>query len=291
MPDDLTSQQLSVRSANPSGIYFLDDSGNRQTLSQRTVTAAIPRYIDVDMTDVNDRSTLRNLYNLFRGCAILGLFIGMASFLVGMSAAFDDFLLLCQLIFVHVFIMLRDSPPSVRVPFDGLSIVQFLAWLPWPARTSIEEAIIPKDYYQYSPIVYEQYYYDIVFARTIYQPILFFAAIFLFWAILHIVLSVLGAKNSNVKYTNYIVHYYYNYDFKKAVFIDKIVRFAYFAVVWACVLQFTHLKNEPQSFFAWNTTLTIVMAVSAVAYPFVFFWYLRSTASTLSDNTFNKNYE
>ena len=67
--------------------------------------------------------------------------------------------------------------------------------------------------------------------------------VFLFWAILHIVLSVLGAKNSNVKYTNYIVHYYYSYDFKRAVFIDKIVRFAYFSVVWACVLQFTHLKN------------------------------------------------
>lgn len=137
MPDDLTNSQLSVRSSNPAGLYFLDEAGNRQTLSQRTVTEPIPRYIDIDMADVSDRSTLRNLYNLFRGCAILALFIGLASFLVGMSAAFDDFLLLCQLIFVHVFIMLRDSPPSVRVPFDGLSIVQFLAWLPWPARVSL----------------------------------------------------------------------------------------------------------------------------------------------------------
>lgn len=81
--------------------------------------------------DVNDRSSCRNISNLFRGCAILGLFIGMASFLVGMSAAFDDFLLLCQLIFVHVFIQLDYNPPSVRIPFEGLHIVQFLEWLPW----------------------------------------------------------------------------------------------------------------------------------------------------------------
>lgn len=81
--------------------------------------------------DVTNRSSCRNLYNLFRGCAILGLFIGIASFLVGMSAAFDDFLLLCQLVFVHVFIQLDHSPPSVRIPFEGLHIVQFLEWLPW----------------------------------------------------------------------------------------------------------------------------------------------------------------
>lgn len=80
----------------------------------------------MNIHDVTDRTSCQNLFNLFRGCAILGLFIGLASFLVGMSAAFDDFLLLCQLVFVHVFIQLDHSPPSVRIPFEGLHIVQFL---------------------------------------------------------------------------------------------------------------------------------------------------------------------
>jgi hypothetical protein len=80
---------------------------------------------------------MRNLFNLFRGCAILALFIGMASFLFGMSAAFDDFFLLCQVVFVHIFIQLSYNPPSLLVPFTGLHIVQFLEWLPAPARTAI----------------------------------------------------------------------------------------------------------------------------------------------------------
>lgn len=60
---------------------------------------------------------MQNLYNLFRGCAILALFIGLGSFLVGMSSAFDDFFILCQVIFVHVFIQLANNPPSIRIPF------------------------------------------------------------------------------------------------------------------------------------------------------------------------------
>lgn len=97
----------------------------------------MPRYVDMDSENVNNRSSTRNLFNLFRGCAIVALFLGIASFLFGMSSIFDDFLLLCQLIFVHVFIQFAYNPPSIIIPFGGLHIVQFLEWLPWPARQSI----------------------------------------------------------------------------------------------------------------------------------------------------------
>jgi hypothetical protein len=59
---------------------------------------------------------MRNIKNLFAGCAILALFIGLASFFFGMSAAFDDFFILTQIIFVHVFIQLSYNPPSFRIP-------------------------------------------------------------------------------------------------------------------------------------------------------------------------------
>lgn len=114
-----------MRASNPNSLYFTE-SGNIKLISQNLVSALLPRYIDMDIDKVKDRSSSRNLYNLFRGCAILALFIGMASFLFGMSSAFDDFLILCQLIFVHVFIQLSYNPPSVRIPFEGLHIVQFL---------------------------------------------------------------------------------------------------------------------------------------------------------------------
>ena len=58
----------------------------------------------------------------------------IASFVFGMSAAFDDFFVLCQVVFVHVFVGMKQLPPSVRVPFTGLHIVQFMEWLPSAAR-------------------------------------------------------------------------------------------------------------------------------------------------------------
>lgn len=77
----------------------------------------MPRYIDMNVDDISNRSTLKNLYNLFRGLAILALFIGLVSFLFGLSTAFDDFFFLCQFIFVHIFIQFDFNPPSLRIPF------------------------------------------------------------------------------------------------------------------------------------------------------------------------------
>lgn len=140
---------------------------------------------------------MRNLFNLFRGCAILALFIGMGSFLLGMSAAFDDFLILCQVIFVHIFIQLNYNPPSLRIPFAGLHIVQFLEWLPDAARIPIEKAIIPNNFYQYTPLVYQQYYQDTVFARTIYHTVLYFALFLGLWLLLHVIIRLYDAKYPN----------------------------------------------------------------------------------------------
>ena len=130
-PQDLdSSQQLVVRAQNPDSVVYAGSNGQYQLVGQQPVASQIRRYIDVPESSINNRSSLRNLFNLFRGCAILALFIGLGSFLLGMSASFDDFFILCQLIFVHIFIQMPYNPPSLRVPFTGLHIVQFLEWLP-----------------------------------------------------------------------------------------------------------------------------------------------------------------
>jgi hypothetical protein len=80
---------------------------------------------------------MRNLSNLFQGCAIFALWIGLVSFIFGMSAAFDDFFVLVQVIFVHIFIQSYYLPPSLKIPLEGMQIVQFMAWLPYQARLNI----------------------------------------------------------------------------------------------------------------------------------------------------------
>jgi hypothetical protein len=119
-------QLLEVMAADPTRFSFKDEQGNSRLASQAKQTVSLPRYVEINEKSVTDRASIRNLFNLFRGCAILALFIGLASFLFALSHAFDDFLLLCQLLFVHVFIQLDFNPPSIRIPFEGLHIVQFL---------------------------------------------------------------------------------------------------------------------------------------------------------------------
>jgi len=76
----------------------------------------MPRYIDIDQNNIDNRKNIRNLRNLFQGCAIFAMWIGLFSFFFGFSTAFDDFFTLIQVIFVHIFIQLAYSPPSFRVP-------------------------------------------------------------------------------------------------------------------------------------------------------------------------------
>ncbi len=50
-----------------------------------------------------------------QGIAIFALWISLASFIFGISSAFDDFFILIQVIFAHIFIQLAYQPPSLRL--------------------------------------------------------------------------------------------------------------------------------------------------------------------------------
>lgn len=125
----------------------------------------------------------------------------------------------------------------------------------------------------------------------IYQALLYFAVLVILWSLMHIILLLWDSKHPNTKYSNYLLHFYHDYDSKQLVMIDKIVRFAYFTVVWACVLQCTHLYNQPSSFNVWNSILTIVFFVAVFVYPMVIFIYLKRKSSIITESTFNRLYE
>lgn len=128
--------------------------------------------------------------NLFRGISILALFIGLVSFFFNISEIFDDLFLLCQLIFVHIFIQSPWISATMKLPVGAMNLVQFMAWLPLEGRESLEKAIIPPNHYQRSPIVYEQYWRDITFARTIYHTVIFLAAMLIFFWLIRLIKSI-----------------------------------------------------------------------------------------------------
>jgi hypothetical protein len=273
---------------NPDSMYslFPGTENLMQGLQLQPVYSPFSRYDDIfSVLDSNPNSgpryqaNIRNLMNLFRGMSILALFAGLISFLFGVSEVFDDFFLLCQVIFVHIFIQSEWIPPTMTLPVGSMNLVQFMAWLPIQARNAIEAGIIPSNHYQRSPIVYEQYWTDISFARAIYHTVLFlFAMLALYW-IVTLIRALRRPTIQNIvqvpqKRNKYVEDHYYNYIGRMFVFIDKIVRFSFFTVVWASSLQFIIFHCEPSQFMAWNSVLCIFMFVVYVLYCWVGFLYL-----------------
>lgn len=70
-----------------------------------------------------------------------------------------------------------------------------------------------------------------------------------------------------------------------------MVRFIYFTVCWACVLQFMSFNNSPYTFHAWNSVITIVFAISVIVYPIAAFILLYKRANLLTNATFLKVYD
>ena len=123
------------------------------------------------------------------------MFVGLVSFFFKLSHLFDDLFILCQVIFAHIFIQSPWLAATFKLPVSGMQLVQFMAWLPLPARTEIEKSIYDQeDYYQRSPIVYEQYWVDINFIRAIYHTLIFLAAMVAFYFLIHIVKNFLRPR-------------------------------------------------------------------------------------------------
>lgn len=105
---------------------------------------------------------------------------------------------MCQIIFVHIFIQSPWISATMKLPVGAMNLVQFMAWLPLEARNGIEKAIIPDNHYQRSPIVYEQYWKDITFARAIYHVVIFLAIMFVLYWIISLIKQLRKPSLSNV---------------------------------------------------------------------------------------------
>ena len=106
--------------------------------------------------------------------------------------------------------------------------------------------------------------------------------------ILFIILTVVASWfNPNKTYKkNYFRQYYYQEQHRSLVFIDKVVRFSCFTVMWASMLQFMHFENQPIEFNIWNGFLNIFMFVLYVLYPLVLTLYLWRKTKNITQDTY-----
>lgn len=75
------------------------------------------------------------------------------------------------------------------------------------------------------------------------------------------------------------------------MFLDQVIRFTFFTVMWAACLQFTHFFNEPTGFMGWNSALCIVMFVAYLAYVGLGFYYINSQADITQEMTFKEKFD
>lgn len=83
-----------------------------------------------------------------------------------------------------------------------------------------------------------------------------------------------------------VEEYYYNYTRRWFIYVDRIVRFTFFTVIWASSLQFIYFKVEPGSFMGWNATLCIIMFIAYIVYIFLGYFYLRRNSGFMQANTY-----
>jgi uncharacterized protein HemY len=86
----------------------------------------------------------------------------------------------------------------MKLPVGAMHLVQFMEWLPIQARNAIELGIIPSNHYQRSPIVYEQFWIDISFARAIYHTVLFLVAMFALYWLIRLIKALRRPTMSNI---------------------------------------------------------------------------------------------
>lgn len=106
---------------------------------------------------------------------------------------------------------------------------------------------------------------------------------FVFYWLIKLVQSLRQPSINNVmqltqKKYRYFENQYYGHTKRWFVFLDKVIRFTFFTVMWAACLQFIHFYNEPGGFMAWNSVLCIFMFVAYIVYVFISYFYLRKQA-------------
>ena len=116
---------------------------------------------------------------------------------------------------------------------------------------------------------------------------------FAIWLIIHVILLIYESKhpNEDTEHRNFFVYYYQQYSSKTFVFVDKVARFVYFTVCWACVLQLRFFYKEPTGYHAWTIALLIVLTLGVIIYPIVMFVLLRRIKDSTSVATFDSTYE
>lgn len=276
-----------------SSSLIVDDRSNadvRDYQKPLSTVEATAKMIRFDMVNSSaDRRIMQGLRDFLEGLASTVLYVTMVLVLLGWSMLTEDLVQLLQVLFLFVYIESSRLPVSLAYPLSGLNPLQFLDYLTEGSRHQIWNWFLPKDFYQPSPHVFQQYTSDVNFLKNVAALILL--------SIAYLLLRVAGCLLfNNVKvlrdksYNPYL-RYLQNHHEKTFCFLDGVLRFVFFSFVWASLLQFTAFTSEFTPYSQLNATLCVVLFVGCLLHPTLSFLYLKAQYNYMTNDQYAYLYQ
>lgn len=179
---------------------------------------------------------------------------------LGVGVVFEEFSLMMQVIFYHIYITSWLLPPTIKIPLANASRMEHLNY--FTDIASMEklfglEPLIPSNY------IFTQFNIDIYFLRSIY-PLLIINAVYIGWfVILKLLKYFVYAFNHS---PNKVARFFRSITDRPLAYFDQIFRYQYLAVMWACMIQFTNFTGEGGKKL--NLAICIIAFIIAFLWPF-----------------------
>lgn len=224
---------------------------------------------------------MNNMHNFNYGFTNSVFYVSLVLIAFGLAVLLEDFVHLLQIVFMYIFIASSILPITLKFPLSGMKRIQFLNFFSESNKKSIETWFLPKDFYQNSHHVFEQYQPDVNFLRAVYALIIFNLFYILLWVIGSILFK--NVKVLREKSYNPYLRYFQDIWARPFTFFDSIVRYQFIAIVWAALLQFTHFTSPYAPYSGINAFLTITFFIAFLAYPIGAFLYLKTQYSYMTN--------
>ena len=220
---------------------------------------------------------------IFQWIALIGMII---SAFCGVGIIMEDFCILLQIIFLHVYISSPLLPATFKAPLSGLQQMENLNYFIEPHAQSIEAQWFG-NYINPSPFIFEQYNVDNFFLRSFY-PTIIINLIYLIWFLLLLAINkfVKGFRDSNSN----IVRFFKNIPQRPINYFDQIWRYQFLTTIWAAFIQFYSLRTET-SFQKINFAICIVAFVITIIWLFFIIIYTYQMTKVKYVSNFIHQYE
>ena len=190
----------------------------------------LERFDDVSLDTRRSISQLSTFFHIFTWFTLIFMIICV---MLGVGVVFEEFSIMLQLIYYHIYITSALLPPTIKIPLSHAVRMEHLNY--FADIASIEKSLFGGLSYP-CDFIFQQFNIDVYFLRSFY-PIMIINAIYIGWFLMHFILykAIPACKQSD----NKILRFLRSIPQRPLAYFDQIWRYQFLATMWACMLQFT----------------------------------------------------